>query len=341
MKDVVVQPEDVTDDASSLEAKRQAVMRRLAQRDKDRIQARGDSVRQATKAAADEFSSTFEALKNGFRAAVTSAKTSGPGGEGCEKIEIGEKIEEASGFLHELQKLLNGRCAGLPPYYVQQLQSELDGYYSEVTSLREARLPKKKFGFKKSTTSAPVKTVKTVKPQITTATYTISSANEVNITGLSNCEKVLEDEDVTGKDVCLTDLRDTVVTIYGTPGTLHVTNVENCKILTGPVRTSIFVEFCSGTEFQIACQQLRIHSSTDCRFFTYVASRAIIEDCKNVEFAPYAWEYDRMGEHFRACGFDREKNNWRSVDDFNWLALDKPSPNWKFIEDRDRHEKMH
>ena len=36
------------------------------------------------------------------------------------------------------------------------------------------------------------------------------------------------------------------------------------------------------------------------------------------------------------AGLDEGVNNWDKVDDFNWLALDKPSPNWTVLPEDER-----
>jgi hypothetical protein len=50
-----------------------------------------------------------------------------------------------------------------------------------------------------------------------------------------------------------------------------------------------------------------------------------------VGFAPYNWKYENMEHHFKIAGLDINRNNWNLVDDFNWLASDKPSPNWHIL----------
>ena len=86
------------------------------------------------------------------------------------------------------------------------------------------------------------------------------------------------------------------------------------------------------------CQQLRVHHTLKTDFYLHVTSRAIIEDTSEVRFAPYNLQYPGIEEHFLSSGLDRLHNNWTSVDDFNWLAADTPSPNWKIMEEADRKQ---
>jgi hypothetical protein len=98
----------------------------------------------------------------------------------------------------------------------------------------------------------------------------------------------------------------------------------------------VFVDGCVDCIFHLACQQLRIHNTKHCNFYLHVTSRAIIEDSTHVGFAPYSWKYENIELHFKTAGLDVNRNNWDLVDDFNWLASDKPSPNWHILKDSEK-----
>jgi len=132
-------------------------------------------------------------------------------------------------------------------------------------------------------------------------------------------------------DVSLEKLSNCHVFIQGAPSTLHMSSIKNCTILTGPVSTSVFVDGCSNSKLIISCQQLRTHSTTDTDVYLHTTSKAIIEDCHNIRVAPYNWEYSGIDNDFLTAGLNRDVNNWKEVGDFNWLATDKPSPNWTFL----------
>ena len=92
---------------------------------------------------------------------------------------------------------------------------------------------------------------------------------------------VVPAEDVKGIDINMNSLRQDkymdkiTVTILGSPATLHATNMDNVTVLCGPVRTSIFVENCTNCDFVVACQQLRIHTTTQSNFYLHVTSKVI------------------------------------------------------------------
>eukprot|EP00041_Stephanoeca_diplocostata_P013886 m.248215 g.248215 ORF g.248215 m.248215 type:complete len:139 (+) comp19501_c0_seq43:1247-1663(+) len=95
------------------------------------------------------------------------------------------------------------------------------------------------------------------------------------------------------------------VEIAGQPNALHMRDLKSCKVgllegtlilrsirmlntlfksciqvCIGPVSRSLLLHECTGCEFHIACQQLRIHTSTATDFHIHVTSKAIIEDCR-------------------------------------------------------------
>jgi hypothetical protein len=149
-------------------------------------------------------------------------------------------------------------------------------------------------------------------------------------------------KEIESRDVIMNKLRNgtvlgkIIVRILGSPGTLHITNMDNVTVLCGPVRTSIFVENCNDCDFVVACQQLRIHTTRQSNFYLHVTSKAIIEDCHSVGFAPYSLSYTQLDDDFLKSGLSKEINNWNDIDDFNWLSTEKRSPNWHIVEENSR-----
>ena len=45
----------------------------------------------------------------------------------------------------------------------------------------------------------------------------------------------------------------------------------------------------------------------DTRVFLQVTSRAIVEDCSGIQFAPYTWSYPGIDKDFQDSGLDRSK----------------------------------
>lgn len=166
--------------------------------------------------------------------------------------------------------------------------------------------------------------------------YTLKLDDEFGFFEKTNEYVSLKYEEIPRKDVMFRDLINCQIRIEGGANTVHFISLTGCRILCGPVSTSIFVDKCEDCTFVVACQQLRVHHSFDTDFYVHVTSRAIIEDCQRVRFAPYNWSYDRIDEHFKYVDLDKMTNNWNLVNDFNWLSAAVPSPNWKVIDENER-----
>ncbi|XP_017876945.1 tubulin-specific chaperone C isoform X1 [Ceratina calcarata] len=241
----------------------------------------------------------------------------------------------------------------LKVYDIRKAQENLQLLESEASDLEMKLLPKKKFGFKnrrvvkKATDKSHDMTDGLKDLKISEGIVNGSGKQNHKLSskyGDSACmllgkvdeQLVLDAENVNKNDVLISDLIRCTVRIYGTPSTLHMVNLKQCTILVGPVTSSVFVHDCSECVFAFACQQLRLHSSTDCTIYLHVTSRSIIEDCTRIRIAPYNWTYDDQANHFNLAGLDPKINNWNCVDDFNWLSNEKHSPNWSVLEPESR-----
>lgn len=134
----------------------------------------------------------------------------------------------------------------------------------------------------------------------------------------------------------LAELSDCQVRLRGNPNTLRVRDCRGCTVLCGPVSTSVVVDGCSGCVLALACQQLRTHRTRDTLLYVQVTSRAMLEDCSGIRFAPNPWSYPGIEDDYESSGLDRGRNNWNLVDDFDWLARDEASPNWSVIPEQER-----
>jgi len=170
------------------------------------------------------------------------------------------------------------------------------------------------------------------KPSAGQSEQLIILPSECGFTKHNNELLTLSAADVEKKDVVLSSLTGCRVVIQGSPSTVHITAIRDCVILCGPTSGSVFVDDCQNSILVVACHQLRVHHTSSTSFYLHVTSRAIIEDCSSVQFAPYNWTYTCLDEDFRKAGLDHMRNNWNSVDDFNWLAADKQSPNWSVMD---------
>ncbi|KAL1509049.1 hypothetical protein ABEB36_003850 [Hypothenemus hampei] len=239
-----------------------------------------------------------------------------------------------------LQKYVASSNLFLQNYFLQKCQNALQELQLRAKTLENDLLPKKKFGFK----NKPVK--------IKSDTDTVDSLNDNRqlsqnqIVGKLSIDcgfhdkshetLTLSPEELEKKDVCLENLNKCKIYLKGHPSTLHLNHLQYCQVFSGPVSTSIFAENCHNCTLVIACQQLRLHASKNVNIYLQVTSRAIMEDCSDIAVAPYNWSYEGIERDFKQAGLNRQVNNWKCIDDFNWLNSERHSPNWKEIVEDER-----
>lgn len=222
-------------------------------------------------------------------------------------------------------------------YDIKKAQEALKSLQDDIQAAENSLLPKKKFSFKNKKKMQNCLQKLPIVEKITTN----SSNDPISMIKLYMCGlKDLADQnlvkyrhEIEKQDIGLHRLQNCTVHLYGAPSTIFISGLTNCHIFAGPVSTSVFIENCRNCTFIFACQQLRVHSCTDSFFYLHVTSRTIIEDSKDLYFAPYNWTYDGQDEDFITAGLDKESNNWNAIDDFNWLVIGTPSPNWTFLEE--------
>uniref|UniRef100_A0A3Q2P7I2 Tubulin-specific chaperone C n=1 Tax=Fundulus heteroclitus TaxID=8078 RepID=A0A3Q2P7I2_FUNHE len=287
--------------------------------------------------------------KTGYFVSAFNAERAGiqellAGCSGADRPAATQKLEEATARMTQLQKFLNDSMMFLSQYDIRVAQSALQKLQASLSEIREETLPKKKFTFR-SRSKAAEKVSDPPPPPPPLSEAARSGVTEVDgaagseladLSNISNQSLTKTSEEIQNRDVLLTHLTNCKVRLYGSPSTLHLKHIHACEILCGPVATSVFVDHCSNSVLAFPCQQLRTHHTTDTQVYLHVTSRAIIEDCRGVSFAPFCWTYPTLGQDFSASGLDRDRNNWTQVDDFNWLAAGTPSPNWTVIPEADR-----
>ncbi|KAM6082439.1 tubulin-specific chaperone C [Chlamydotis macqueenii] len=256
-------------------------------------------------------------------------------------------LEEAAARLQGLQKLLTESVRFLASYEVRQGQEAVARLQADLAARRQQLQPKKKFAFrtlkKEAAPGSEPRPAEPVRPAAAALSPDHGSAEGepggpplCGFSGAEDEELELGPAELLQRDVVLSELRGCRVRLRGNANTLRVRDCRGCTVLCGPVSTSVLVDGCSDCLLVLACQQLRTHRTHDSRFYVQVTSRAVIEDCTKVAFAPYTWSYPGIERDFESSGLDRNRNNWNLVDDFNWLATDKPSPNWSLIPQEER-----
>lgn len=265
------------------------------------------------------------------------------GCSGADRAAVTQRLEEATAKTVQLQKFLNDSVLFLTQYELRQAQAALQKLHTSLAETRQEALPKKKFAFGARTKAAEKVSVSPVSPVSDTLSSAAAGSTKLDRAseqcGFSNMKDVTvikTAEEIQKQDVLLTHLTNCKVRLLGSPSTLHLKHIDSCEILCGPVSSSVFIDHCRNSTLAFPCQQLRTHNTTDTQVYLHVTSRAIIEDCCRVSFAPFSWSYPSLEDDFSVSGLDQNRNNWSQVDDFNWLAAGTPSPNWTVIPEEDR-----
>ena len=137
-------------------------------------------------------------------------------------------------------------------------------------------------------------------------------------------------------DYALERLTDCDVFVFGACRALRVYDLKRCRVYALAVSGSAHVENIVDSVFCVAARQLRAHCARRTRFHARVASRPVVEDSRDVAFAPRVALEDAHAsaddELLRKHGLDVENGLWREVDDFLWLRASQ-SPHWRELEE--------
>ena len=281
---------------------------------------------------ADFFQENFNRARNELEAGLIQS-------DGMETSKLSAHFDSLVISLQKMQKFVGDSSMFLAAYEVQKAHEALSKLQSAIQDRREVMIPKKKFAFKAKKKAVVDKPVTVVADERIQHKPSINvQITDCSFSDMSNQTLTKHSTDTNQKDVALARLTNCTVKLYGSPSAVHVNNMKNCKIFSGPVSGSVFIDDCKDCVFILACQQLRVHTTTDTNCYLHVTSRAIIEDSTRLQFAPYNWTYDGLDDHYEYSGLDRSRNSWDDVDDFNWLASDVHSPNWSVLEEHARHK---
>lgn len=252
-----------------------------------------------------------------------------------DRIKLTQDIHKIQEDMQDLQNYLSASTFFLSNYTIKACQKNLNDLTGRIEVTKDSLLAKKKFNFRSKTESSTPKGVTTVdsapNKTVTDSSLIKKDRFEWTVQNRQHEEIILVPDETNNKDLTVSTLDSCLLQITGYPSSLQLSHLKNCVILCGPVSRSVFADNCTNCKFIFGCQQLRLHSSHHCDLYMHVTCRAIIEDCNNINVAPYNYNYANIDDDFVKAGLDINKNNWDDVADFNWLSRDKKSPNWQHI----------
>ncbi|CAG8558851.1 9600_t:CDS:2 [Ambispora leptoticha] len=259
--------------------------------------------------------------------------------------------------INNLEKKLTEATIYLPSYDQRQLSLQIKSMIDELNIRRTLLAPKQKFSFKsrkvatsndeskKLTTKSESKSTTTTTTSTTISSSSLDSHNDPNlrVITLHNRQKAFltvnsylsSSSSISAKmiDVQLSDLTHCVVNLVSKRifiGAIHVKGLKNSVVVVGPVGSSVLIHDCERCVFVVGCHQFRIHTSKQMIIYLHVTSHPIIEDCHDIQFAPYTIPIDGLDKMFEVIKLDPNLNHYDKVDDFNWHRQ-QASPNWKLL----------
>lgn len=307
------------------ETAKNPILEMMAKRDRDRKIANEKNQRSRQEKSelegVDYFDSVFDKKVKEIGSRLDALEPTG------DVVKIQEEFTSIAKDLQEIQRFFTSSTLFLSDHKIQKCQNIINQLVAKSDETKARIAPKKKFGFKNKS-AAPQPKVETKAAEVVKESHKEFLWTETKKTG-----QVIElgPEKSNNQDLTLKEMENCIIVIKGHPGSLQMLKMKNCLVLCGPVARSIFADACENCYFAFTCQQLRLHSSISCDIYMLVTSRAIIEDCREIHFAPSTYTYDGYEEDLQKSGLDGTVNNWENIGDFNWLSTDKQSPNWSRV----------
>lgn len=259
-----------------------------------------------------------------------------------QKMSINENdnsFQELVEQVQRLEKFITEHATILRPRDLANAQTDVLKLRNQLINLQDRTLALiHRVDFQKQENHEnKAETNKTSNDSNPTKNYVVS-ANTVEISNKTDQLIRLNECDISGKDVAIENLVQCKVFLCGVPSSIQIKNLQSSVLIVGPCSRSILIDQCVQCEFAFGCQQLRVHTSSECDFYVHITAQPIIEDCQELRFAPYNVKYELKDEHIRQSGLNWSKDYWDDVRDFNHMIPGIPSPNWSIIEEEERKE---
>lgn len=246
-----------------------------------------------------------------------------------------------------LQATTSAHSHLLPPYDLRATGTAIAALDEALVAAQLAHQPKKKFAFKKKTVPAastaaaaaasasPAVAAPSASPSPLPAAVAEHMPPEDPRTSFyrkSGAVLVKCGGSIDGVDVVLSQLRDCVVLLLGSPSALRCHALVNCHVYCGPCSGSVLIYGASDCTFHLAARQLRIHDTHATTFRLHLTSSPIIEHTDTSGFGAFDFAYPDLAAHMAHSGLMGKPSKHAQVEDFNWLRTQQ-SPNWFAIAD--------
>ncbi len=185
--------------------------------------------------------------------------------------DVSNRLSHAGQLICGLQEFSARSTLFLPPYDQRLANDAVLNLHAAVSQMRQRLFPRNSFKFKNR--RCPPANVTTL---ISEMWKEVGSTSDILRLQGDTHEDVLDPRlcfvdcvgetliksagEINGGDFVLSRLKDCTVWLSDVCGSVRADRLENCKIFLGPVR-SVLVEKIERCTFQLASQQLRIHSA--------------------------------------------------------------------------------
>jgi hypothetical protein len=129
-------------------------------------------------------------------------------------------------------------------------------------------------------------------------------------------EIIRKPDTIKGQQMCLDGINKSQIFLLDHIASMLIDEVVNSTVVTGPIESSAFIRGSSSSIFIIACQQLRLRDCQNLRILLYSQTRPIIENCTNITFGCYDYDYFGFESHLEDSKLDIWINKWESVYDY-------------------------
>lgn len=242
------------------------------------------------------------------------------------KLGILEKVKITKLNIDQLQVYLQDNIKLINEFNVNTKQISINNSLSRCENLIKQMHSKSKFVFQRKNKKS-LNQEEDMKFKLRSERQ-LSNFNSCLISNLSSQLICLNRYEVSKKDVSLDNLTKCLIQIHSDCDTLIIKNLQNSIVVVGPIRRAALIENCLNTKIALISQQLRIHSSYKCFLNISVATKIILEDSRKISFSNYSYNYDGLNSEVERIPLNLEPAN---ISDFDWLSIELPSPNWKFI----------
>lgn len=122
--------------------------------------------------------------------------------------------------------------------------------------------------------------------------------------------------DLNGQQFIVEECEGTDMFLIDHMAMLTVDYCKNCRIVAGPVASSVFIRNCENCVVVIACQQLRLRDCKNLTIFLHSTTGPIIESSSGIALGCYNYSYFGLESHLESAEMSIWENEWYSVYDF-------------------------